>query len=71
MQQDSRIAIVDLAADVKRVQNAGMQVQGGFIVGFDNDSPSTFQRLVDFIQNTGISHCNGGHFTSAGWDKTL
>ncbi|MDP2964528.1 MAG: B12-binding domain-containing radical SAM protein [Pelolinea sp.] len=44
----------DLAADVRRIQSAGMQVQGGFIVGFDNDSPSTFQRLVDFIQNTGI-----------------
>ncbi len=44
----------DLMADVRRIQNAGMQVQGGFIVGFDNDSPITFQRLVDFIQNTGI-----------------
>ncbi len=44
----------NLAADVRRIQSAGMQVQGGFIVGFDNDSPSTFQRLVDFIQNTGI-----------------
>lgn len=44
----------DLAADVRRIQSAGMQVQGGFIVGFDNDSPLTFQRLVEFIQNTGI-----------------
>ena len=44
----------DLVADVRRIQSAGMQVQGGFIVGFDNDSPSTFQRLVEFIQNTGI-----------------
>jgi len=44
----------DLAADVRRIQSAGMQVQGGFIVGFDNDSPSTFQSLVEFIQNTGI-----------------
>ena len=44
----------DLTADVRRIQTAGMQVQGGFIVGFDNDSPLTFQRLVEFIQNTGI-----------------
>jgi radical SAM superfamily enzyme YgiQ (UPF0313 family) len=44
----------DMAADVRRIQSAGMQVQGGFIVGFDNDSSSTFQRLVEFIQNTGI-----------------
>ena len=44
----------NLIADVKRIQRAGLQVQGGFIVGFDNDSPGTFQRLVDFIQNSGI-----------------
>ena len=45
----------DMVADVKKIQQAGMQVQGGFIVGFDNDSPSTFQRLLDFIQKSGIA----------------
>lgn len=45
----------DLAADVHRIQAAGMQVQGGFIVGFDNDSLTTFRRLVDFIQGSGIA----------------
>jgi radical SAM superfamily enzyme YgiQ (UPF0313 family) len=44
----------DLVADVKRIQRAGIQVQGGFIVGFDNDTPSTFQHLIDFIQKSGI-----------------
>ena len=44
----------DLVADVRRLQRAGMQVQGGFIVGFDNDSPSIFQRQIDFIQSSGI-----------------
>jgi radical SAM superfamily enzyme YgiQ (UPF0313 family) len=44
----------DLVADVKRLQRAGLQVQAGFIVGFDNDSPGTFQRLVEFIQKSGI-----------------
>jgi radical SAM superfamily enzyme YgiQ (UPF0313 family) len=44
----------DLVADVKRVQRAGLQVQGGFIIGFDNDSSSTFQRMIDFIQKSGI-----------------
>jgi radical SAM superfamily enzyme YgiQ (UPF0313 family) len=44
----------DLVEDVRRMQRAGLEVQGGFIVGFDNDTPSTFQRLIDFIQKSGI-----------------
>lgn len=44
----------DLVEDVKRIQRAGIQVQGGFIVGFDHDSPSIFQRQIDFIQRSGI-----------------
>lgn len=44
----------DLIEDVKKIQRAGMQVQGGFIVGFDHDLPSIFQKQIDFIQNSGI-----------------
>ncbi|HVP38494.1 MAG TPA: DUF4070 domain-containing protein [Candidatus Saccharimonadales bacterium] len=44
----------DLVADVKRIQRAGLQVQGGFIIGFDADPPSIFQRQVEFIQKSGI-----------------
>lgn len=44
----------DLVADVKKLQRAGFEVQGGFIVGFDSDDPSIFQRQIDFIQNSGI-----------------
>ncbi len=44
----------DLVADVKRIQRAGMQVQGGFIVGFDTDTPTIFRRQIEFIQRSGI-----------------
>lgn len=44
----------DLVACVKRLQRAGLQVEAGFIVGFDSDTPSIFQRQIDFIQKSGI-----------------
>jgi radical SAM superfamily enzyme YgiQ (UPF0313 family) len=44
----------DLVADVKRIQRAGLEVQGGFIVGFDSDTPAVFQHQVEFIQKSGI-----------------
>jgi radical SAM superfamily enzyme YgiQ (UPF0313 family) len=44
----------DLVQSVKTLQRAGLQVQGGFIVGFDNDSPLIFQQQIDFIQKSGI-----------------
>jgi radical SAM superfamily enzyme YgiQ (UPF0313 family) len=44
----------DLVESVKRMQRAGLQVQGGFIVGFDHDSPTIFQQQIDFIQKSGI-----------------
>lgn len=44
----------DLLEDIKRIQRSGMQVQGGFIIGFDSDTPSIFQRQIDFIQKSGI-----------------
>ena len=44
----------DLLNSVKKIQNAGLQVSGGFIVGFDTDTPSVFQKQIDFIQQSGI-----------------
>jgi hypothetical protein len=43
-----------LIESVKRIQRAGLEVQRGFIVGFDIDTPSIFQRQIDFIQKSGI-----------------
>jgi radical SAM superfamily enzyme YgiQ (UPF0313 family) len=44
----------DLAAAVKKIQNHGFEVQGGFILGFDSDPTSIFKRQISFIQKTGI-----------------
>ncbi|HDM09602.1 MAG: B12-binding domain-containing radical SAM protein [Deltaproteobacteria bacterium] len=44
----------DLAQSVRIIQRAGLEVQGGFIVGFDNDTPSIFKRQAQFIQQNGI-----------------
>ena len=44
----------DLLASVKKLQNYGLQVQGGFIVGFDSDPLSIFKSQIDFIQKSGI-----------------
>ena len=44
----------NLEASVKKIQNAGFQVDAGFIVGFDNDPPSIFERLSSFIQESKI-----------------
>ncbi len=44
----------NLVESVKRLQRNGLQVMGGFIVGFDADPPSIFQRQIEFIQNSGI-----------------
>ena len=44
----------DLISSVKHIQKSGLEVSGGFIVGFDSDTSSIFQRQVDFIQKSGI-----------------
>ncbi len=44
----------DLLTSVKKLQNYGLQVQGGFIVGFDSDPLSIFKSQIDFIQKSGI-----------------
>lgn len=44
----------DLRDSVARIQKAGMQVQAGFILGFDSDGPTVFDTLIKFIQESGI-----------------
>lgn len=44
----------DLMASVKEIHNHGLEVQGGFIVGFDSDPASIFKNQINFIQKSGI-----------------
>jgi len=43
-----------LLESVATIQSYGMQVMGGFILGFDTDSDDIFDRMVEFIQKSGI-----------------
>jgi radical SAM superfamily enzyme YgiQ (UPF0313 family) len=44
----------DLVSSVKCIQNHGMEVMGGFIVGFDSDPATIFKSQINFIQISGI-----------------
>ncbi|HLP76021.1 MAG TPA: B12-binding domain-containing radical SAM protein [Candidatus Paceibacterota bacterium] len=44
----------DLVETVKTLQGMGMEVLGGFIVGFDNDKHDIFERQFEFIQRSGV-----------------
>jgi radical SAM superfamily enzyme YgiQ (UPF0313 family) len=44
----------DLVSSVKKLQKMGLQVMGGFIVGFDSDDETIFERMIQFIQESGI-----------------
>ncbi|HYA40428.1 MAG TPA: B12-binding domain-containing radical SAM protein [Syntrophobacteraceae bacterium] len=43
-----------LSESVVTIQQRGLAVMGGFIIGFDSDPPDVFQRQVNFIQKNGI-----------------
>lgn len=45
----------NLVECVKKIQRFGLQVQAGFILGFDSDKPSIFEKMANFIQASGIA----------------
>lgn len=54
----------DLVAAVRTIQNHGIEVMGGFIVGFDSDGPSIFEQQLKFIQQSGIVTAMVGMLTA-------
>lgn len=63
----------DLEESVATIQRAGMEVMAGFIIGFDNDPDDIDERLVSFIQSSGIPVAMTGLLTaipgSPLWDR--
>lgn len=49
--QNTRRSLLD---SISTIQSYGIQVMGGFILGFDTDRTDIFDRMVDFIQKSGI-----------------
>lgn len=44
----------NLIESVERIQKFGLRMRGGFIVGFDSDSPAIFEKQIEFIQKSRI-----------------
>ena len=44
----------DLLGSVRKLQAYGLEVTGGFIVGFDHDPPHIFHKQIEFIQKSKI-----------------
>jgi radical SAM superfamily enzyme YgiQ (UPF0313 family) len=55
---------VDMLASVRAIQRKGMEVCGGFIVGFDSDRGDIFERQARFIQEAGIPTAMVGLLTA-------
>ncbi|HEY4984265.1 MAG TPA: DUF4070 domain-containing protein, partial [Verrucomicrobiae bacterium] len=54
----------DLVAAVQTLQRAGLEVMGGFIVGFDSDQSDIFKRQFEFIQRSGVTTAMVGLLTA-------
>lgn len=54
----------DLLDSIHTIQKKGMEVTGGFIIGFDNDPDDIFQRQIHFIQRSGIPSAMVGLLTA-------
>lgn len=54
----------DLSEAIRTIQRSGLEVMGGFIVGFDNDPREIFDLLFEFIQRTGVATAMVGLLTA-------
>ena len=50
----------DLVSNVQKIRESGLWVLAGFIVGFDSDDPTIFERQLQFIDKTAITWAMAG-----------
>jgi radical SAM superfamily enzyme YgiQ (UPF0313 family) len=53
---------------VQRVRDERILLTGGFLVGFDSDTPDTFKKIVDFVGETGLEICQ--YYVVVPWPRT-
>jgi len=54
----------DLVAQLRSLRQRGLDVWGGFILGFDHDGPDIFERMIEFVQRSGIAYATVGMLTA-------
>lgn len=54
----------DMGEAIRKIQEFGMAVMAGFIVGFDNETDDIFERQIRFIQDNGIPQAMVGMLTA-------
>jgi len=57
-------ARADMVAAVRAIQSRGMEVSGGFVLGFDSDPEDIFDRQIGFIQEAAIPTAMVGLLTA-------
>jgi radical SAM superfamily enzyme YgiQ (UPF0313 family) len=54
----------DLVEQVRSLRRCGLDVWGGFILGFDHDGEDIFDRMIEFVQRSGIAYATVGMLTA-------
>ena len=54
----------DLVEQVRSLRARGLDVWGGFILGFDHDGEDSFERMIEFVQRSGIAYATVGMLTA-------
>ncbi len=50
----------DMVEQVRDLRARGLDVWGGFVLGFDHDGPDIFDRMIDFVQRAGVPYATVG-----------